>query len=81
MASLLKYWKFALAMVVVFFVFNYLNNEIQEAKRMIQLENTVQKQEEYIDTRKDIDNAVKDVRGIDDTGALEWLRARGKGAE
>jgi tRNA (Thr-GGU) A37 N-methylase len=73
---LLKNWKAIAVTVVAFFVISYLHNEIKEARQIIELENRVEEQESYIETRKDIDDAVKGLGNLDDTSALEWLRDR-----
>lgn len=79
MLLLIKHWKVIASLVLVFAVAMYLQLEIQEAKDMIQLENRVEQQKDYIEGRKGIDDATKNVRGIDSDAALEWLRSRTPG--
>jgi hypothetical protein len=76
MLSLLRGWKVIVGFSVVFLVVLYLNSQIKEAKEMINLQNKIERQEDYIDGRKGIDNATKNVRGLNGDAALEWLRDR-----
>lgn len=73
---LLKYWKLFLGLSVVFSVAVFLQREVEQAKTIIDLETKTEKQDEYINTRKSIDDAGENVRGVDADSALEWLRNR-----
>lgn len=49
---------------------------IQYGESKQELKQTLENQQEYINTRQRIDDNVKDVRDIDADAALEWLRER-----
>lgn len=75
-ALIFRNWKFLTTLVLIFMCVAYLQSQIEEAKRIVTLENKVEQQENYIDTRKGIDDATKGVSNITDDSALKWLRDR-----
>ena len=73
---LLKHWKLFLGLCAAFSIVVFLQREIKQAKLIIELETKTEQQEEYISTRKNIDDAGENVSGVDADAALEWLRNR-----
>jgi hypothetical protein len=76
MLFLLRYWKVGLGLAVVFSIVMYLESKVDQAKTILELETKTEQQDEYINTRKSIDDAGENVRGVDADAALEWLRNR-----
>lgn len=76
MPFLIKHWKISLIVLALMSLYTYTRYEIHMAVNKVKLEQQIESQKEYIDTRKEIDNAVKGVSSISSDDATEWLRER-----